>query len=328
MAGAIVLLGKNEDRNPAPVQAYGSLYTALEGQISPFFVVNGGGEAIGPSTQINRDFSLPSRIAQFVVDGNVYIDYCGWPMYYSASGGGAVTTLGPSGFQQFASDLQYGWLKNVSFAFPTVFGASTTYPFSRGFPLNVLDGVCYNNGSGTSPGGLFGIGGGTIPFTADGYTAMMALHPPNGGWYFYGTYATLLGSTLPLSSIAGIEWGGVNPSDYAAFITGVVNDESNGDYLCQSYHLITQQPTTVTPGPSSPFSTGTGTGSGSGSGSGTSNSSPSTGEGSPTTRPTPTPNKTAEILAVSGMMGGIVVVGVVFYRAHQHGKITVPLLPQ
>lgn len=259
MAGAIVLFGKTVDRNPAPVQSYADLYNALDGQIRPFFVVNGGGECIGPSSQINRDFT-PERIAQFVKDGNVFVDYCGWPMYYQADTSGNVATVGASGFGKFASYLGYGWLDKVQFAFPTFFNEyGTTFPFTRGFPLAAsLDGVCYSVGSMATPA-LFGfLGGGSLPITADGYTAMFALHPPGGGWYFYATYAALLKFGIPFTAVDSMSSGGVAIADYAAFIQTLVNGGSNANYVCQPYHLSSLPATTVTPGPSSPFSGGGG----------------------------------------------------------------------
>lgn len=252
---AIVGLGKGWDRNPAPVADYGDLYHALQGASSRYITINGGGEAVGPSAQLGKIFT-PQIVAEYVKRGGIWVDYCGWPFYYLVSSAGAVQTMGQSGWKEFVSYLGYGWLRDVQFIpSPSVaVGSSTTntYQFARGFPLaESLDGVCYSAQQFTIPGGVLGIGGFNGILAANGWTALFALHPAGGGYFFYGVY-------VPEATVESHFYGGglgkprgVPTATYANFIRNVLSGNTGG-YSCRPYRIASQSTQHVSPGPTSP----------------------------------------------------------------------------
>ncbi len=251
---AIVGLGKGWDRNPAPVADYGDLWHGLQGASSRYIVINGGGEAVGPSAQLGKIFT-PQIVAEYVKRGGIWVDYCGFPFYYLASSAGAVQTMGQSGWKEFASYLGYGWLRDVQFVpSPSVAVGSSgsAYHFARGFPLaESLDGVCYSAQSFTIPGGILGIGGYNGVLAANGWTAVIALHPSGGGYYFYAVY-------VPEAIVEAHFYGGgaaiprgVPTATYAQFIRNVLSGNTGG-YACRPYRIASQSTHHVTPGPTSP----------------------------------------------------------------------------
>ena len=249
---AIVGLGKGWDRNPAPVADYGALYHGVQGATNRFITINGGGEAVGPSAQLGRLFT-PVIVAEYVKQGNVWIDYCGFPFFYMASSAGTIQTMGQNGWHQFADYLGYGWLRDVSF-FVNIseglnpFASQKPYQIARGFPLSQsLDGVCYcPTCTYTIPGGFLGIGGLNGVVTADGYTGMMALHPSGGGYYFYGAWTPELTMLRDNKAAQGI------PTDaYVQFIQNVLHGNTSG-YACSPYRIASQPTHPVSPGPTSP----------------------------------------------------------------------------
>ncbi len=259
---AIIGLGKGFDRNPAPVSDYTALYSALGGNhgqqslTDRFMVINAAGEAVGYSDQMGIQYT-PETVAGHIKRGGIFIDYCGFPFFYQAEANGTIQTLGQTGWHQFAAFLGYGWLANVSFIPPfsvTVsLSGSPYYKFVRGFPLSQsLVGVCYDNGTFTIPGGLLGIGGSTGHLTANGWTAMIALHPPGGGYYFYAVY------TPESEAIRGglTQVRGVPISLYAAFIQDVIQGRTGG-YVCRPYQIAVQSSRRIAPGPTSPVTTHT-----------------------------------------------------------------------
>lgn len=201
MSGSIQGLGLAQARNAPPASALGQLYNLLAA--APLggrrFVINGFGEAWGYSTVSGEQFT-PAALAAWVRAGHIWVDWCGWPGYYAAEmGNGQVLTLGAAGFQTMAKTLGYAWLGTVTFAVPVGFYSPLgVYPFSRGFPLQ-------ENPAGTAV--QHGAFSGGQPLTANGYAALMALTPPGGGLYVYGTWVG--GAGVPAASIA-------------AFVTNVV----------------------------------------------------------------------------------------------------------
>ena len=296
---AIVGLGKGWDRNPAPVSDYGNLYHALQGASNRFIVINGGGEAVGPSAQLGKLYT-PQIVAEYIKHGGVWVDYCGFPFFYTVSSAGAVQTLGQSGWKEFVSYLGYGWLRNQKFYYPGEYTLKTQYPFRRGFPLNQsLTGVCYDPNSFTRSGFL-GVGGGTFPLAADGFAAVVALHPAGGGYYFYGSYRTgpdqLFASAAP----------GVPTSDYANFIRNVLRGNTGG-YACRPYHIAVQSTHHVTPGVTSPVKF--------------QHHTAHTAHSAHTSHPTSTAgsNKLAEDILAGTLVAGGVALGTVLIWRHRRG---------
>lgn len=70
------------------------------------WVVNGGGEVV------DRD---PIDVADFVKLGGVWIDYCGYPMYYRDDLFGNMW-LGGNGFRRFLTQLSYNDTPNLGFS--------------------------------------------------------------------------------------------------------------------------------------------------------------------------------------------------------------------
>lgn len=309
MSGNIIGMGAQTAVNPAPASVLGSLYKALVGNTGPrFYVINGYGEALGPSATRPWTVTGQGSVSDFVRGGGIFVDYTGWPMYNHIDVDGATTLLGPAGFQQFAGAIGYDWLSAEQFAVPAsiLYGSfgSDKYPFSRGYAVSGSQaGVYLSQGTFSTPGGILGIGGGTWPLHAQGFAGMFGLHHSGIGWYFYAT-ATPNAVSASMPSF-------VPPAVFASFILACLNGQSNGDGFTVS-RLAYQAPYQSSPPsqsfPSSPYpssasgggSSSSSTGSGSGSsinpvvtGTGTSTStSTSTGGGTSTTVPTVSPAST------------------------------------
>lgn len=251
---AIVDLGSGLDQNPAPVSTYGDLYHALGGSggsqslTSRYIIINGAGEALAYSTQLHAQYS-PQVVANHVKQGGIWIDYCGWPMYYQAAADGQVQHLGSGGWATFAEAVGFGWLKNVAFMPGPNAGFGASYPFLRGFRLaESLDGVCYSTGTFTESL-LFGSA--QRPLTANGWTAMAALSHPSGGHYFYAVYTPEW--VIQSEGNVGLNTvpRGVPVDTYASFIQQVVRGNT-GNLTCQPYKTNTQYVPPSNPGPTSP----------------------------------------------------------------------------
>jgi len=257
--------------NPAPPSDLGAIYDALGGQadgstdqMPARTWINGAGEALVPAFQP----WTPALVAGAIQAGQIWVDYCGWPMYQQVTAAGAITPLGPSGWQTFVEALGYPWLSYVQFStgFQVPGTSSFAYPFVRGYQVRgSQNGVYLPQGSITFPSGLLGIGGGSAPLQVSGYAVMMGLHPPGGGYYFYGVYTNAeqqaAGGQVP-------GYGQVPPDLYAAFILAVVNGQSSfasGHGSGIITHLAYQIPQTTSSGgspPVNPYPTGTGNGTG------------------------------------------------------------------
>jgi len=203
-AGAIIGLGSGASVNAAPASALEALYNYLANQNLPgYFVINGYGEALGPSPA--RQWT-PEQVAAFVKSGGIWVDYCGWPMYYETPApDGFDTAVGGTGWNEFVSALGVPWLQDLSFLVPTqdqtIYGGS--YPYDRGFPVGSV-----RNHADWQAAGI-----------ASGFARFLAIHVPGGGWYFYGAGRT--GSFGGLFS--GVTLSDyVSPSDYAAFMAQTI----------------------------------------------------------------------------------------------------------
>lgn len=287
MGGAIIGLGSPLAQNAAPASTLEDLYNLVNGHTgSAYFVLNGYGEALGTSAARAWTPRGTDGVAEFVRSGGIWIDYCGWPMYWQNSVGGSQTQLGAGGFGSFVQGIGFDWLSGTNFSPPTF--TTNTFPFLRGYSLAASqNGVRYAaTGSLTTNGGVLGIGGGTFPLAADGYTCLMALHHGSTGWYFYGAYGERAASSEAPN--------GVPVALYAAFmracLTGATSFQASytdgygqGTIHHAEYEAPTHSVTSNQPGPSSPYpqpSSGSATGSATVS---TTTTAPSSGSGTTTT---------------------------------------------
>ncbi len=290
MGGIVIIgLGKGYDKNAATINDYGGLYNALGGSggrqslTDRYVIINGAGEDIPYSSQLHKQFD-PQIVADFVKGGGVWIDYCGWPMYYtSGAGGGSYgDATGPGGWSSFCENLGYGWLADANFTVPPeiTYNPYSKYPFPRGFPLaESLIGVCYPaGGTFTVPSGVFGSGGYQANLTGDGFSAMVVLHPPGGGYYFYATWVPGFEQVLTANA------SGVPVDTYANYIQSVLGGNTS-QLTCLAYKTNVQHvssPTTSQPSPT----TITGNGS-------TSSPGPSSGDGVQVTTKTTYPSSSS-----------------------------------
>lgn len=282
MGGAIIGLGSSNSLNPAANAEYEGLYAALNGQFGPYFVINGYGEALGPSPARPWTLTGSGSVSQYIQKGGVFIDFCGWPMYASVSAGGMRSYNYAQGFQTFARAIGYTWLANEVFSPPrTTATTITPYPFIRGFNLQGSEAGVY------LPQGLvYG-----RPVNANGAVAMVALHHAGIGWYFWAVNLTSLAASLSdLGAVSSIP-----VSVYANFITAVMKGQgstANGITIkYAAYQGPTQTTSTQPIYPTSPY------GGNSTSGSSTSGSS---GGQSTTTTTTKSPTVTTATTCPSG----------------------------
>lgn len=270
--------GSPAAKNGAPPAILGTLYNAIVGLTgSSRAVINGYGEAVGPSSVVAW---TPQQVAAFVKGGGIWIDLCGWPMYYQVSPTdiSQVTTLGAAGFQAFLSawDSAY-WhnvLSTISFAVPfqltTPFG---TFPDSRGWPIQgVLPiGFCWLEGT-FQPNSYSQV----QALSASGWSMAGSLHRPGEGWYFYG-------SVNPGSG-AG-PYNGLPPQIYAQFILNTIAGRGPAYGIHCGTATVTTGSGTSTSSSSSSSSTGTGASSGTAPTDGTTTLSPGTSTTTPTVSP-------------------------------------------
>lgn len=285
MAGAIIGNTSANRKGGAPTAQLDQLYNYLNHTLGRYFVINGYGDALGPSK--GRPWSLTGTgsVTQYVQSGGVFIDYCGWPMSYQISPAGAVADLGPKGFRTFAKALGWTWLSAASFQSKETTGSDhRTYPFPRGYVQSGSINGLY------LPHGTFQKDHATWTMNGGGYAAMLGLHRPGLGWYFWGEAYDpwLYQLTGPADTPRHI------PSNvFGAFIEACVHGQStvNGRNFTLN---ITHQPYTVpktgqqqnTTGPSTPYGSNPGpSGSGKGTGSGGGTGSTSRNPGHSGTKP-------------------------------------------
>lgn len=335
MGGNIIGLNSSNAKRVAPTTDLEALYNYLSGTLGVDFVINGYGEALGPSA--NRPWTLTGTgsVTEYVQNDGVFIDYCGWPMSYLVSSKGVVSNPGPSGFQLFAKELGYTWLSDASFQSPTHIGFSSSgYPFDRGFKeAGSLNGLYLPHGT-YQPADQQYFGGAVWELNSGGNSSMLGIHRPGIGWYFYGTsyYSTL-------TTILG---NGGTPNTipvniYGAFIERCVHGQTSASGSGFSF-TISHEPYTVaatapqknTTGPSSPYggssspgpSGGTSTsGSGSGSSSGSSSSASSSGQGgsAATTEPATVSGLPKWVLPAGGIAALGLGAGLIGWAGHKEG---------
>lgn len=239
-------LGASDVRNAAPE----SDLLALANQLAGVFpqrdvILNGYGEALGPATGKSFPKSVirtwtPTAVANFVKAGNIWIDYCGWPMWYTDTSSGPSVAAAGQGFQTFVKAAGFPTLTNADFnvALLTTYDIfGRTYPFSRGLKLQGATAGMFLNTRSFTVGAQANA---TIDYlTASGYCANFALwpSPPHGGIYVYATFVKeglfkgLLGAAnrVPVVMIAGF---------LKDIVAGHVNGSTGIEYT--PYHQIGQ----------------------------------------------------------------------------------------
>lgn len=274
--GAIIGLNSSSAKNVAPATDLEGLYNYLNSTLGKNFIINGYGEALGPSAARPWTLTGTGSVTQFVQgEENVFIDYCGWPMSYLVNVDGAVTNIGPNGFQTFAKNIGYDWLGAANFQASNKTGADGyIFPFVRGFNQSgALNGLYL-------PHGTFRTSGGTWTLNGGGYAAVLGIHRPGIGWYFWGSHYHSFSNTV----FGPAGYPHTVPSNvYGAFIEAVVHGQStvtgSGFSMTISHEPYTVKATSPqknTTGASSPYSGGSPGPSGSSS-SGSPNSAGSSG---------------------------------------------------
>ena len=230
--GVPVIIGKGSHSvyNPPSVQILDTLASLIQTTFpNRGIIINGYGENLGPS--VGRIWT-PQAVANWIKAKNVWIDYCGWPMYRYVSATGSVNTVAQSGFQQFAQAIGYPTLANATFEVTpgSSVGLGEHYPFERGLKLQgSLDGIYINRNTfraGIVPNVLTN---NMVPLTASGYCACFALQPdpPQGGIYFYAEFMPN-GIINHLRDLIGGGPNYVPESVYAQFIQMVARGQANG----------------------------------------------------------------------------------------------------
>lgn len=249
--GNIIGLNSASARGAASASDLEALYNYLINTLGQDFVINGYGDALGPSASRPWTLTGTGSVTEYVQSGGVFIDYCAWPMEYQIQPDGTVNNPGPSGFQSFATALGYGWLSDASFAAVAKSSGPNgyLYPFPRGYVQSgSVNGLYLPHGTFTDQG--------TWALNGSGYAAMLGLHRPGEGWYFYGVHwETLVRSIFNMTLPATVP---VNV--YGAFIERCVHNQTSASGSNFSL-TISHEPYTVpktapqknTTGPSNPY---------------------------------------------------------------------------
>lgn len=300
-------LGSSRGSNPPNANALGNLYHYLYGWSNKTrnVVINGFGSALGPGQFINW---TPQTVAGFVNAGNVFIDWCEWPMYYQVSPNGSQATLAGGGFQKFAGYTGYDWLTNENFFAGDV--RFNGYPMSHGYQQRgAQNGIYLPSGTGTYvqdfPANRY-----SASLDAGGFAVMMGLHRPDKGWYFYSAFSPF---TLP---------NRVSNEVYGAFVAMALNGQQGQThqilggsltlhYISYAAPIVTVAPTTT--GPTSPYHVSTSTPSS------TTHTQFTTSPGTTSTSPTSTSPTTSgfqlpswqELLAGGALLAGATIITVI-----------------
>lgn len=328
MGGNIIGLNSASSHNAASAADLEALYNYLNGTLGQDFVINGYGEALGPTEARPWTLTGTGSVTEYVQSGGVFIDYCGWPMEYLIAPNGVISQPGVNGFRTFAQAIGYGWLSNASFAAVARSEGPNgyLYPFPRGYVQSGSVNGLY------LPHGTF-IDSGTWALNGGGFASMLALHRPGEGWYFYGEHwETLVRSIFNMTLPATIP-----PNVYGAFIERCVHDQTSASgsnftmtISHEPYTVAATAPQKNTTGPSSPYggssspgpSGGTSTsGSGSGSSSGSSSSSSSSGQGgsAATTEPATVSGLPKWVLPAGGIAALGIGAGLIGWAGHKEG---------
>ncbi len=246
-------LGSSRASNPPNATVLGNLYHYLYGwaNASRNVVINGYGSALGPGQFINW---TPKNVAGFVNAGNVFIDWCEWPMYYQVFSNGSQTPLSGAGFQFFAGYLGYDWLTNENFSAGAI--RFNGYPMSHGYQQRgAQNGIFLPVGTGNYvqdfPSGQY-----ADTLNAGGFASMMGLYRPGIGWYFYAAFSPF----TPPNRVSHLVYG--------AFIAACLHHQQGQaisvpggtmtvQYVSYQAPTVTIAPTTS--GPTSPYRVSTST---------------------------------------------------------------------
>jgi len=241
--------------NAPPSQYLTHLESLIQGLgLGRDVIINGAGESLVPGPS---QAWTPETVADFVNSGGVWIEWCGIPMYYQVSVDGAFSTLGVSGFQAFAQKAGYPWLDQETWQVPS-FGNS--FPFSRGYVAQGSQaGVYLPVGTFVQPGGVLGIGGGSVDLSSDGYFAMMALHAPrteapDAGIFVYAVYINVNEKLFPLGTVPFF----VPAGTIASFLAAVARGDAKmpGATILHAPYTVTTPRAPTGGGPSSPYQQG------------------------------------------------------------------------
>ena len=201
----------------APAASWNGLISALtSGPLSARRMVFNLGGARLPNQ--GGDWT-PATVASFCRSGGVFVDYCGWPMYY-ASNPTLTGEPGSSGFKSFlnasgAYGLPYAGF-NSSEATGTYGGH---YPYSRSLVLNA------------QPPQVSWFD----PNTRAAILRNYHLNGLAGPSWIYASFAVMIGSGMYCYAYGGTKQNlgfsfqvGVTPDVYAAFINGAAQVMGNG----------------------------------------------------------------------------------------------------
>jgi peptidoglycan hydrolase-like protein with peptidoglycan-binding domain len=173
-------------------------------------ILNRNGEAL------LRNYASVNDVVMYCRGGGVYVDYCGWPMYYDSAGGSPSKQRFKDFLAAAGADPNYclGFWSQAPALFP-----SPGYPYRRSWvspePLPQSGGII--NASYEAPSNKYtGWMSAVVPgqrqsVTFWTYTAVAV--NVGSGWYFYGTGD--VGGTADSRA-------SVNPQVYARFIKGLV----------------------------------------------------------------------------------------------------------
>jgi hypothetical protein len=186
-------------------------YAPTIGELQTLAAALSGTDAVINQAAESFSVEYPSMdaVLGFVEAGGIYVDYCGWPMFY----GYGSSIPGAKTFGQFLSSL--GADRYYCDGFDTSQGGCAGYPYDRGW-LSKYDvsspfGLIYGKGGVTCSYNVSGsFGGGTV----DSVYPMVAVRSAGGkGIYFYGA--------------AGSD-GAVDPSQFAQFILSFLSQGGPG----------------------------------------------------------------------------------------------------
>ncbi len=202
--GAISIIGYGspQAKESPPLSQWGQLYNLLQNATGARIVLNAYGDVCGFAA--NGNLFTPQTIATFVAQGNIYVDWCGTPMYYQMASDGSLSTVGTAGFTAFADALRYNWLASSTWESPAL-GDLTS--LTAGARLPAFNGVYLWR---TTVNG--------VPMYQNDTALIFGLHHPGIGWYFWAEPA------IPLyEDIAA--YFAVTPGAYATFIRACLSGE-------------------------------------------------------------------------------------------------------
>ncbi len=189
------------------ISALQQLYANLSGVNA---VINQAGEGM------SQEYPTPLDVASFVMDGGIYIDWAGWPMYYTNNNGNWNAFDGSDNFSVFLNSAgvsaQYidsfvpsdlvlnGCITFSAVPYPRMWMSEYLFPASGSVII--------------SPGEIFTCASDIAKVYGYDMVAVQA----GSGWYFYAsnsidplTYANFIRQTLGYGSLGGQQAGGATP---------------------------------------------------------------------------------------------------------------------